>query len=249
MNTEEDILLKLLRGKPISIGICKIHPLHLNEIDDMDNGELTYRQYISPLLLDKNNIIEQDPSLAERSAFEIFLLYCFHDKEYRKIVLDSLKLFSKDEPFYHPEGFIFFGKIEEQRFLDDVVFDRLQSVIKQQNFLKEDKPENEPIYANEKSREFAELVKKAKAEAQAQIQAMNKDKILRLGDIISIVSAYSENINLFNIWDLTVYQLYDSYLRLLMRDSYDARFSMMLAGAEIKDELKHWNSRLILESE
>ena len=234
MNNDE-YYLSILAGLPIDITEnLKLSPLKIKDI--LKLGGSIYSHLLSILLISKSLLEIEE----EVSDFEIFMSFYYRDEEYRKLINKALNLFCNSEVILNPRGYIVLNDF----ILDENNFIKLRSLLRQQNFLKEDKPEDQPIYPNEASKELARKIK----EAKAKIQEFNKDQILRLGDIISIVSAYSENIHIFNVWELTVYQLYDAYLRLLMKANYDARFSMMLAGAEIKDELKHWNSRLLLET-
>lgn len=234
MDNNDDYLL-LLAGFPIDISPgLQIYPIKLKDI--LKLGEIKYFKLLSMLIISKSSLKLE----VEANNFEIFMNFYYNDKEYKNAVDEAFQLFCSCEVAMNNNGYILLNDI----IIDEKEFDRMQSILMQQNFLKEEK-EEKVIYANEKSRELAEKIRMAKA----QVQAMSKEKTLRLGDIISIVSAYSENVNIFNVWELTVFQLYDNYIRLLMKDSYDAKFSMMIAGTDIKEELKHWNSRLLLESE
>ena len=60
------------------------------------------------------------------------------------------------------------------------------------------------------------------------------DKNMELGNIISAVANKSQSLNILNIWDLTVYQLWDCFSRLSNNSIYDIQ-SMSVAAWGNKD--------------
>ena len=94
-------------------------------------------------------------------------------------------------------------------------------------------------YANEKARKIAEKIQQAK---QKRSSVQSKDSI-SLADIISAVASRKESLNLLNIWDLTIYQLYDHYNRLIAEDEFDIHaMNYAYWGGEFK--CKHWSKQL-----
>lgn len=126
-------------------------------------------------------------------------------------------------------------------------FDEIVRIVKYQNFMDNvKKKEFNP--ANEKARKLAEQMERnrEKVEAKKKIQQMNEkgeDESMDISDIISAVSSKSHSINKLNVWELTLYQLYDEYSRLELIDNYEVSISAMMAGAS-DVELKHWSSKL-----
>ena len=57
---------------------------------------------------------------------------------------------------------------------------------------------------------------------------------MELGNIISAVANKSQSLNILNIWDLTVYQLWDCFSRLSNNSIYDIQ-SMSVAAWGNKD--------------
>ncbi len=62
---------------------------------------------------------------------------------------------------------------------------------------------------------------------------------MELGNIISAVAGKSQTLNLLNIWDLTVFQLWDSFFRLSSNNLYAIQ-SMSVAAWGDKD--KHFDA-------
>jgi len=128
-------------------------------------------------------------------------------------------------------------------------FDDLVEVVKFQNYLTKpsEKKNSEPNPADEETRKLQEhmdlMKKKIESKKKKQQKNDGEDGEIDISDIISAVSSKSYSINKLNVWQLTLYQLYDEYARLELIDNYDFSIRAMMAGAE-KIDLKHWSSRL-----
>lgn len=219
-NMIKDVSLQLLAGTPIDLGVCKAHSLKLKEITEM--GENKYNQYLSLILFDKNNLeIEEN---IDATTFELVVAYCVYDQNFRNMFLESLELFTKEKAKLNKKGVLYFGSLKDNRFLNDEVFNDLQQVIKLQNNIKEEQ-EEEIKPGNERAKKFMEEMKKKK-DRLAQV----KKKDISLASIISGVAWKSNNTNIKDIWDLTVYQLYDAFYRLESIDYYNSILTGIYSG-------------------
>lgn len=64
---------------------------------------------------------------------------------------------------------------------------------------------------------------------------------ITLPDIISAVCAYGIGYTMFNVWDLTIYQLYETFERRQAKEEFEHDYSALLAGADKKKiKLKNW---------
>lgn len=231
--------MELLKGKPIDLGICKVYPLTLNEIVDMT--EEKYNQALSIITFDKSRLEINDEELNQLTDCQVLLLYCYHNHEIRDLFFECVEIFLKEPIHLHESGFFYLGDLEEQRIIDEKVLKQIQEVVKKQNFLSTEKTEFKP--ANDKAAELIEKIKKVKEKLAKQ----NRDNELNLSDIISIVSCYSDGINIFNVWDMTIYQLYIAYMRLLMWDEYHTKFILVPHAENPNDylmSLKHWGTKI-----
>ena len=88
----------------------------------------------------------------------------------------------------------------------------------------------------EKIREGREKMKKVKENS-------SEGKTQSLANIISSVSAFSPNTNYVQIWDLTVYQLYDLFSRLNVIDRYGISSTSVSIWGDEKKQFKFgaWN--------
>lgn len=127
-------------------------------------------------------------------------------------------------------------------------FDEIVHIVKLQNYLQKPKPKEDELNpANEEVRKLQEHMRKMREKVEQvkkqQQENDGEDREVDIADIISAVSSKSHSINKLNIWDFTLYQVYDEYARLELIDNYDFSIRAIMAGAE-KVDLKHWSSRL-----
>ncbi|UNY48873.1 hypothetical protein P9294_gp158 [Bacillus phage FADO] len=136
----------------------------------------------------------------------------------------------------------------ELKFVHRDNFDEIVEIVKTQNYL------TKPIEKINGSNPADEETKKLMEHMENMRNKVNEKKRLQkemdgesdnidISDIISSVTAKSNSVDKFNVWSLTLYQLYDEYARLELIDNYDFSIRAMMAGAE-KIDLKHWSSRI-----
>lgn len=80
-----------------------------------------------------------------------------------------------------------------------------------------------------KSKKALEIMKKLKKGREEKTKQTKSDKNMELGNIISAVAGKSYSLNILNIWDLTVFQIWDSFSRLSNNSIYDIQ-SMSVAA-------------------
>ncbi len=109
-------------------------------------------------------------------------------------------------------------------------------MIRQRNHFKSAVQEDLTNIKNKKALEIAKKLKQGRAQKNA---AAKPDDDMELGNIISAVAGKSQTLNLLNIWDLTVFQLWDSFFRLSSNNLYAIQ-SMSVAAWGDKD--KHFDA-------
>lgn len=68
--------------------------------------------------------------------------------------------------------------------------------------------------ADAKNKTAAKIIEKLNKRKKAKEKSAKPDPKLELPNIISAISACHSSINILNIWDLTVYQVYDLFARM-----------------------------------
>ena len=159
----------------------------------------------------------------EKSNLVFYDIMIF-DPKMRGYVLSSLNFFLSDDIEYieserqfatynsvvdknnkHPTGYIHRGVYHE---LADVILQRVNAA------RKNTKSENQKV----KNKKAASLL--AKIQKGREQRKQKADAKLELGNIISALSSHHKTINMTNIWDLTVYQLWDQFIRQRFDDAY-----------------------------
>lgn len=215
MVIDNDINLRLLAGMPIDINNLGIlTPLKLKDITNI--GESNYNELLSVLLIDKSNI--EGLNDQEISNLELLMVYSYQNIEFREKVLKSLKLFFNKEFLMSNEGLFYC----EDLIIDKEPFDDFQYALKCANHI-EIKKEPEYVPGNERARKFMEKLKLNK-------QNIKKPETMNLHSIISGVAWKSNNMNIIDIFKLTIYQLYDAFYRLENIDNYNYTLSGIYAG-------------------
>jgi hypothetical protein len=215
-----DMDLKLLRGLPIEVyRFGKIHPLKLDEISKI--GELKYNQYLSSIIFNQETLKIEGKKL---SKFETLMVCSLSDETFRNVIIHALHILFKEEIHLHQGGFFYLGDINHQRIITPEIYEEIVRLVKQQNFIKDNKEEEEQF--NPHDEKAAKLIEKLKHFRQ-KVKEKNAEEGLNLSDIISIVATYSGNLNMFNVWDLTVYQLYTIYIRLMMKENYETQIYLL----------------------
>lgn len=231
--------LSLLSGKPFTINNIKVYPLLLEEIEIL--GEEKYNRIIGTCTMTKKQLQESlnDENFKDLSLFEMIFLLCYHDQMFREMFFESMKTFIRSDLYIDNYGIFIKVEIEGEihdTYIEEKTFYQIQDVIREQNFLQKSK-ETHSNPANSKAAELLEKMKKVKE----KIQKEKNENNLSLGDIISIVACYSNDINILNIWKLTVYQLYTAYLRLIMWDDYQSKQALLPHVSDTKSlDLEHW---------
>lgn len=206
--------LTLLRGQPIFVEtIGNIYPLTLGEIEAW--GEQTFSVLVTLLTFEQQeegtkNWFEPDLEQKETLLMSWAL----------SLVLKSDVDFAEGT-YKSSKG----GEVTAHNYQQLAYVLRKQYCLKSEVALK---------YSSDKARAIAERIKEEKSKLQ------NCATDLSLSSIISSVAAKHPQLNLFNIWNLTLYQLYDQFQRLQLIDSYEFHTLALLHGAEIK-EPPHWS--------
>lgn len=105
------------------------------------------------------------------------------------------------------------GMLHHSLFLD--VIDIIQQICSMKSGKDEEKKDLK--FKNEKTRRMYEKMLKAKEERD-RIEAKKNAKNFAIPNVISSVAAMSNNLNIVNIWDATLFQLFDQFNKLRTND-------------------------------
>ena len=105
-------------------------------------------------------------------------------------------------------------------------YPQVRDIICQRVCIRPDQEEDLSKVRNKKALEIAKKLQKGRSQKKKQEKT---DKNMDLGNIISAVANRSPSLNILNIWDLTVYQLWDCFSRISNNNIYDIQASAVAA--------------------
>jgi hypothetical protein len=228
--------LKLLAGdERIEIDGIVFKQPKLRNIKDI--GLQVYYAYISFLLVSAEEYlisIKREDLIPFFKQHNLTMFDIYRDNPYeRQFFIEALSFFIDGEIEFKNGEFL----INNTNIINKEIYQKILEIIAEINCLKVNKQQE--TYANEKARKIAEKIQQAK---QKRSNVQSKDSV-SLPDIISAVASRKESLNLLNIWDLTIYQLYDHYNRLIVEDEFDIHaMNYAYWGGEFK--AKHWSKQI-----
>lgn len=203
-------------------------------------GINTYQYYLTILLMDLKTyfaMIQQEEQFGllsdeDKAQMNVFDLLTMDDK-FAELLQNVLNFFiaenvvwsEKNNAFLIYEGENVIGAITKK------IYPQICDLICQRNCIKSSLEED---LSKVKSKKALEIMKKLQKGRTEKAKATKSDKNMELGNIISAVANKSQSLNIINIWELTVYQVWDCFSRLSNNSIYDIQ-SMSVAAWGNKD--------------
>lgn len=229
----------LLSPDPVSIpNAGSIVSPRLRDISRI--GYQTYQYYLSILLMDRQTYFsllgkeEEYNALPETEKDQIILFErIVADRQSAALLENILNFFILEEVLYSPADHAFL--VQENGSTIGIIssenYDQIADLIRQLNYIQPNPAIDPGRTKSKKAREIMRKLQKGRAEKNKQGKA---DKNMELGNIISAVANKSESLNILNIWDLTVFQIWDCFSRLSQNSIYAIQ-SMSVAAWGNKD--------------
>lgn len=172
-------------------------------------GYEAYRTYLSLLSL-RGDELAQAAGIAGSAASPFALLT--ESLELRELICAALSFFMTEEAVYSPAHNAFLCMDGERPVgrIHAANYEEVCGCILQRNHVNVSAPSN-GRFRNEKAREIYEKLHRAKGKPAPSQREQSPGT--SLPNLISALCAQHNSINMINVWDLTVYQLYDQFLR------------------------------------
>lgn len=250
---KRDENLRLLAGLPIHVnGVGDIYTKTLKEIAEI--GESKYNQFLSILTVDIKDLDVDEESKQKLeedniNTFIILLSQCKNDQsgEFKEMVENALSFFIGQEVVLILNAGVFYvgdkerlqtiENLDNECLLTNDNYEEFKRILLSQNCIKEKKEKYKP--ANKKAKRIAEKLKQSKEVINEQ-KSKSGEK-LDLYDLVSAFSAYSNSVNIIDVWDLTFYQFNDQFQRTQLIEDYEISIQSLLHGADKnKVEIKHF---------
>lgn len=225
---------ELLSPDPVQIpSVGGIKSPTLREISSL--GPRTYRHYLAVLSLDLPSYLSMtgtaelyallsDEEKADTNLFDL-LLSC---EPSRTLIQNMLDFFLAGTITYSESRHVFVVSTEDGQtgMITRENYPVVCDLIGQRNYLK---PRRDEDLSKVKSKKALEIMKKLQKGRAEKNKLTKADKNMELGNIISAVANRSQSLHILNIWDLTVYQLWDCFARLSGNNLYNIQ-SMSVAA-------------------
>ncbi|MWV44970.1 hypothetical protein GRF59_15210 [Paenibacillus sp. HJL G12] len=232
----EDLKLKLLSNSPIYLsGAGIINIPSVRTIIDIGLNEYNIR--LSHLLIDKSYLKE---SIDNISNFDIFFANCYHNTSFRSNSFDLLRLYFATECSLEQDDYSISITIGDKGHLDHSNFDEFQEMISTAHNIR---PSNEAEFkpGNSKAQEMVDMILKNRKK-----QPKPKEK-MDLHSIISGLAWKSNGLNILNVFDLSIYQIYNGLQVTDNIDNYHHTLNGIYAGTietkNIKISDLHWANK------
>lgn len=238
----------LLSPEPIRLSIGSVRHPTLRDISEITFSKFSIYQFFLKLSPEdyftkvNRTQIKYWNSLSDNEQEDI-LLYdiLIEDKNLINTYLEIFNFFFIEKVIFRENLFVLLksgkdiadSKIEVLKdnfcgVISKETFNEMLIILQQVCFIKDDESEDESNqkFKNEKARLLWRRMKDAeKKKKETPEYSFN----LSLPNIISSVAAKSPNLNIYNIWDITLFQLYDQFNKLQTNDAHYIN-SMRLAA-------------------
>lgn len=230
-----DVELKLLAGMPIEIDGGRLRSPKIKDVIRI--GEQKYNLYMSYLLIDKSNF--GDELKDDITNFDIAFLKCYHDEDFKNVFFSALKFIFNETPTLQgndEELFFYFGDELNHWKITRNNFSKIQELVRVSNNIQIQKDDYNP--GNEKAAKFIERLKQIKASRPKPKEKMNLFSIIR-------GLAWRENgVNIFNVPEMTVFQLYQAFFATEKIDNYRSIVQGIYSGSVDDKKIRfadiHW---------
>ena len=234
-----DIRLELMTGVDIPIPECQL-TLHQPSIKEISMiGEKEFFTGAQVLCVEKAMYIEDEKVLDKINNFQIFMTIMSDEetKEKKKEVLQLLNLlFPQYNVMLTPRSLLFHSS-DENIIIDENNFESLQQVFKQVFCLSSSQQDNfNP--GNDAAKKIADKLMRARQRVAAQKGTDSEGSMF--AQYLSTLTIGLGSMSLYDLSQLTIYQLYDLIERYTLYINWDIDIRSRLAGGKPDSTPDNW---------
>ena len=233
--------LDLINPLPINLkNIGQIKSPKLIEIANL--GYDIYNLYLSILLMTPEDYYKhyQNSSPTIESKMSIYQLI-IHNNDLLEILRQTLSFFFveiviynvKDQTFYTYQNQDDITSKKPIGFIDKNNYQAICDVILQRNAIVKNATDEDA--SKMKNKIALQMYLKLKKHEEEQKKNKSNKKI-EIPNLISVMSIYHNSLNMLNIWDLTIYQLYDQFQRQQLKHIYDIQSTAISVWGDEKNK-------------
>ncbi|ALS22309.1 hypothetical protein IJ22_19350 [Paenibacillus naphthalenovorans] len=230
--------LRYFLGKrPVKIKNVNIYSPTIDAIDDI--GEIQYNIYLAVATFNKEVVFknlfnlssENYEEIENEDAYELFVSI----PAIRDVLKNALCFFTRENVEF--DSILFAYVANNQVIIDKENYVEVSNVISELNGIVEEK--NKSVkFKNKKAKELYEKREKLRVKYKKN----TTDDSLGLKDILSILcNADGNGVNVFNVGQLTIYQVYEHFERLNIKEQHTRLLRVWANGYLSKDDkLPEW---------
>ena len=240
-----DYTMALMTGIDIAVPELQL-TLHQPSIKEISMiGEQEFFIGIQVLTVKKNLYIQDEAVLAQTSNFQIFMTM-INEKQMadkKMAVLQVLSLIiPKFKVVFTPRSMIL-NSPEVNITIDEDNFEFLQKVLIAQFCLSGSGQESfNP--KGKKANEIAQKLMKARQKVATQKAAEGGSEKSMFNQYLSILTVGLSSMSLFDLMELTMYQLYDLIERYMLYINWDIDIRSRMAGAKADKPVENWMKQI-----
>lgn len=231
----------LISGSDISVaeGVT-VHQPTLRRIRDPSVGHSAYSMYVGVFDLLVSDVFGEDNTVIPREIIDHMHIFDILTgmSDHRKVLLDALSFFLCENVTYDETANV--CKTESGGVITREVYDELASVILKISCVQQ-RRETAKKFANERAKKIFEKIQKAR---ETKRRRGNGDPNYTIANIVSKLSSKHPSYNLLNIWDLTVYQLYDQFACTCLNTQLDVIGLRWAAWGKEDFDFTKWYNKL-----
>lgn len=205
MTTEIDAF-DLISGAPIYVDDIVVYPPTLGEIRQI--GMRKYQECVSVLLSSPEDFLPLE-QIETLNVPRDPLIFITGVQPLRDAFVASLSFFLHQQVTYSDDT----GYAASENIVSFDQLRTIRSIILKLCCVTDSQSAPPTKFRNEKARMIYEKIQKRKLE-QEKTKKKKGDPDMELSNLLSALCAFSPTYNLLNVWDLTIYQFYDQYMRL-----------------------------------
>lgn len=241
-----DLRLALMCGTDIPIPECALtaHQPKLSEIAFI--GETDYFIGMQCLCIDKSMLGDFSEDQGQINNFTVFMTMLAQPemKDKKKAVIDTLDLiFGNQKVAFTPHSLIFTANGQNPCTVDETNFEPFQNTLRE-IFCAKNGPMDQQAFnpKDAKAKEIADKLMRGRQRVAAQQSANEGGSAF--SRYISILTIGTNTMNIQDVSNLTMFQLYDLIERYFLHLNWDMDIRTRLAGGDPKSQPEDWMKNL-----
>lgn len=236
--------LKMLAGLPIIVepNVCMVYPLTLRQIAGI--GLESYYKQVNFVTLSEADVKEvfaklQITTISDMTGYDFIIENCLLNEKFYNEFKDAMRMVINESIYIlemDGDKVIAVGDLSDKRLLNRDNFVTLQNIVRAQNNMDIEQPLTD---FERRMKEKFDKNRKLVAEAKEKEGKVKDDITFEV--LVSSMAANCNNINIINVWDLTMYSFNDQFKRMQAVEEYQNGMDLICAGADPKKiKLKHY---------